>query len=79
MNSNNDMEVEIIMEKTCCFTGHRPEKITENVDVIKATMVFGLAFWGTALPKYRKFIEAGGDPDRKDQVSFDDIMSEYAL
>lgn len=45
----------------------------------EATMVFGLAFWGSALPKYRKFIEAGGDPDRKDQVSFDDIMSEYAL
>ena len=38
VNSNNDLEVEIIMEKTCCFTGHRPEKITENVDVIKANL-----------------------------------------
>ena len=38
MNSHNDSDVEIILEKTCCFTGHRPEKITENVDVIKANL-----------------------------------------
>ena len=38
VNLNNDPEIEINMEKTCCFTGHRPEKITENVEVIKANL-----------------------------------------
>lgn len=30
--------MELDISKTCCFTGHRPEKITENVDIIKANL-----------------------------------------
>ena len=32
--------MELDINKTCCFTGHRPEKITENVDIIKANLSY---------------------------------------
>ena len=42
----------------------------------EATMVFGLAFWGTAIPKYKRFLQAGGDPDADNQISVDDLLVE---
>lgn len=30
--------MDIDINKTCCFTGHRPEKIKEDIDVIKANL-----------------------------------------
>ncbi len=43
----------------------------------EAILVFGLAFWGTAIPKYKKFIEAGGDPNKDYQISVDDMFNIY--
>ncbi|MCR5803192.1 MAG: DUF1273 domain-containing protein [Clostridia bacterium] len=30
--------MELDINKTCCFTGHKPEKIKEDIDVIKANL-----------------------------------------
>ena len=38
VNIMNENQRQMIPEHTCCFTGHRPEKITEDVDVIKTNL-----------------------------------------